>query len=829
MKKLAALALFVGLVVSVVWFVRSSHPEPVNAPVVASTPPLDDTSAPTPPVVAQPLAALPVDVDAPAASSARKAAIDEREFVTVHATVEDTDGERLGGVELVARSIDGEPSVLSDASGELTLVIPWEIAQTLSPPWCSFEVRGESVATDRRRVEISAPGDVFLGRFELPPGGTLSGRVVDADGAPVEGAYVSIAKPITDWSDRAMLRHGATVGGGFLARTDAEGRYRMGGFPLATFSVAARAPGTFHSFSAPVDVVAGETIQVPDIVLEAAEDAFRIAGVVLTRDGAPNEGCVVSRMSADGGIGAGSRFTDAMGRFEFTVEPGTVWRLRARPSGGTDLIAYDVAAGTLDLVLQPRDASTIVVHVTTSDGTRPDRVFASASIVGDTRALPVTTASATGDEPLELEALDHEFWVDVRAEGYAPFRAGPFPADEPPTEIEATLVRVATWGGVVLADGVPVEGAQVDFHAPTARGQAGRFRSGLFTRFESHGGVHGTTTDSNGRFDVSLDAVRARARNGESVHVHASLDEYARSPTAVVAIEPNAPLAELTLELTRGGSVEGRVVAPEGVDLRGEGIAISQSDGHRFVQELDATGAFRFDHLTPGRWLAVTGAKAELGVSTDRTTEYVLEDAIPWSFEVFEGAVTPFDFEVAADDRKRVRLSGRVLLNGDAPVGWSWSLSNRSNAGHTSSFDPDGGFDAAVDEPGAWNLTLFSPRGSCWWTTVTKRFDLAEGDHTWNFDLPVASLRITGLPPRSVDPMNLGALTGGEAWVGSWKDEREDLRWNALCLCAPDEGLLLPQVPAGTLEFRRNRPFESSSEERTIELLPNEAGSIDLR
>ncbi len=128
----------------------------------------------------------------------------------------------------------------SDAEGRMTA-------------WRRSDFRGFLVATqpDGAQIRLDPPqsgtDDVDLGDVRLEPSGTIAGIVVNEDGAPVEGAAVSLLSSDLDCG---------TVGEG---KTAADGRFSIGGVGPYRYEVCARVPPPPDS---PIEAVGGRVVAV---------------------------------------------------------------------------------------------------------------------------------------------------------------------------------------------------------------------------------------------------------------------------------------------------------------------------------------------------------------------------------------------------------------------------------------------------------------------------------------------------------------------------------------------------------------------------------------
>jgi len=136
-------------------------------------------------------------------------------------------------------------------------------------------VRGEVRAGEETEIEL-----------RLPPGFTLTGRVLDVDRTPVADAEVYLWPSIND-PDQGWV----------MARSDARGEYSVRGIDTGLNFVSARAAGRAPTVQRLVMSNEGATVEV-DFVFE--ERGGAIVGRVLDPEGAPVAGAVVVLGGEDG-------------------------------------------------------------------------------------------------------------------------------------------------------------------------------------------------------------------------------------------------------------------------------------------------------------------------------------------------------------------------------------------------------------------------------------------------------------------------------------------------------------------------------------------------
>ena len=131
---------------------------------------------------------------------------------------------------------------------------------------------------------------------------------------------------------------------------------------------------------------------------------------------------------------------------------------------------------------------------------------------------------------------------------------------------------------------------------------------------------------------------------------------------------------------------------------------------------------------------------------------------------------------------------------------------------------------------GSRALTLNGPRrGVCASAGLSVHLDLVAGHNRWNLDLATASLFVTGPPEPLEDPEQNMMRAERESWCAVWEDEAAGLTWNGWIFCAPAGGVLLDQVPVGTIRItRRSYYTEVEGTAITVDLAPRETREVTL-
>lgn len=203
--------------------------------------------------------------------------------------VQDALGQPLPGARVSVHADRQEVEGQADAQGAFALAVPegaWPV-EASAPGHVSATV-------ERVPVALSTGGEVTL---TLARGGGLQGTVLDADGRPLQAAFVF------------AYRGGQRLG---QARSDEQGRFALEGLPAGAAELFVRSEDKRRCARAPLEVVSGETRQAT--VRLAAGSA--VVGRVTSRDGQPVGGVPVHARSVVGSVFREGK-TDERG--EFTV------------------------------------------------------------------------------------------------------------------------------------------------------------------------------------------------------------------------------------------------------------------------------------------------------------------------------------------------------------------------------------------------------------------------------------------------------------------------------------------------------------------------------
>jgi protocatechuate 3,4-dioxygenase beta subunit len=511
-------------------------------------------------------------------------------------------------------------------------------------------------STAAARVPAPPPSSATNG-----PGFTLVGRVVDHQGAPVEGARVAVRRPPHLKNAKKFLRKS-----GIETESDAQGRFRLE-----------------HLGSGPWRIeVTGDDLE---SLRRAVELGPALGEVTLT---VARGNCLALTLAwGDGTVPQETSLTlvpDARGvERVFTggalklcgLTPGRV-RVEARATNdrrlGFAVAEADVpAAQPLRLLLTgperltvrgrvrdergvPVPGARVVVALEPSAGAALD-AQGEVRVSGAVLDVPVL---ADGSFSIELEPGRQ--WIGALARGHS-LEHREFVLDGPPAPLEFVLTRLARLEGLVLdAAGQPARGAHVEGVGYLASTQV-------------------AATGPDGRFSVTA-ASGART-------IFAREGKHAPSEPLELVLRPGEQLTGLVLRLREGCTLRVRVLDDDRLPLEGALVLAG-----RRSRPTDADGRVEFTALAPERlWLQTWHPLRD-----ETESEFV-------GLEVEPSPRTPTEFELVFHPRDPVLLNGK-LEHGPGRAGRLLFVGE--GGGHAGVTLPDGNFFLVLARPGHWRGTV---------------------------------------------------------------------------------------------------------------------------
>jgi hypothetical protein len=620
-------------------------------------------------------------------------------------------------------------------------------------------------------------------------------RVRDRDGRPIEDARVTLVV-----RERA-LPHGPRANfpedarSSATRRTDAAGEARLA-VPDAPCRFWGGLPGWQH---VPGELLeAGRAPEVIDLVLAPLPAAHRIAGRVVTHDGATIPSFVRFVTSGPDLARVGTQ-VDARGDFElFVDEPGEVGGLLATSYHGPEAFLAPVHGGQTDVLVRLEPVRPLTIEVEDTS----DRPLENVRLVLERRLLDHWVQDWPGPRQEDSAFLTvvpaTRFRVTVSGHGYESLVRELEPEAVGPRLLLQLAPRAAL-EGVVRRRGAPVEGARVvllDGQRPRTDPEAGLEDS------QRPRGTHGQArSDAQGRFSLPI---------GHAGTFWIEADDGAGGAVEVgpLALEPGEEhVVDVELAERPPGTIVGRVRVAEGAALP----TLFLEGPREQLWQPTPDGTFQVSGLAPGRWTVTPLAPGRGNPAPGKMgfPSHWFPMAYP------DGPLTATEVVVESAGEVRVELDltrlpactlvGTLALDGaplephpwdagpygmeaDRQTAWLERLDRGKWEPCVARFRLDGSsrFVLAAHEPGDYRLRLdFSARGQHW--TILDRVTLTRGESRWSFDVTTREVALPALEPDAN-----GRFHGRWRWRGP-----HDLRAFVELPHLGPEGQYLLKVPTG--------------------------------
>jgi RNA polymerase sigma-70 factor (ECF subfamily) len=692
-------------------------------------------------VAAAELAALPPPVEtraevAPAARAdesahtapAAEAAAPAADAARIRARIVDAAGRPLARARVASEHPSA--SAESDGDGELTL----DLSTKSGARKAILTVSLARFATRWIEAEYAPGQTTSLGDLVLERGTSISGRVLAPDGKPQPDARVIAGEADIFGPDaRAALRGPGTYPGAASATTDALGEFRIDGVAAGTFRVWASAAATRFSWSAPIVVQVGADVSDVELRLVAQSESDWLAGVVLDPSGAPvpKARLWIDFRSAGWTEGHAAQ-TDERGRFRELIVLDGPHDLRASDSQSRwpTAVALGVLPGARELTLQFREPEMLELDVHSADG-KPVAKFT----VNAQRAIGRESIGALKQTLLEpgrvtVPMPTEPFMLTVVAPGFAAADSGAIDPSHSPGRLDFELESRPGIGGLVRAHGAAVAGASVMLFALPEKGRC--YQHNGFDVRVNPTVAHQTATDSDGRFLLTP------SESGEFALV-VQADGWATAERGPLVAGATQDSSELTIDLDRGGAIEGRVLVPE--SQRAEGVIVSINRGDTFARtvRVDQDGRFRFETLAAGDWQVRRADEMLDGLNHGIAVSLCDKRAFASDCSVAVGQLTRFDIDLR--DARPCEVDGELSWGGRPARGWTVSLWPATGVSFSdtpsTALDELGHFTLATKQPGAYRLSFNPPDSS---SELNCVIDLERGRKAWSASIDTATL-----------------------------------------------------------------------------------------
>jgi hypothetical protein len=649
-------------------------------------------------------------------------------------------------------------------------------------------------ASRSENIQLGPGQTIRLGTVMLTPGGAIAGRVVDRTGQPVAHALVTIGPIELDLDmESAQVQRAWQVGSNTMSIqreiTLVDGSFRLSGLDEGFVRVWAEADGRMPTCTPPVAVHEGKESYGVEIMLPVIGDENRVAGIVRDPEGesVPFASLEHITQAPNSSTHDYSR-ADGDGRFEFILTSLSHLTITARDPDDRygPAHAQAVPAGEQGLVLQLVTARQMGLRVFSRTGEPVERfgfdVLAANAGDGEV-VLQTGDGGAGGDTKASFRVPDKEYLVRISAPLYEIAEAGPFHPRATIESVEVPLTPIPGLKGAVVALDEPVPGARVKLYQKIRNARI--IKNGFPCLFDPHV-LEETITDESGFFALTV-------RESGEYFVRADMEGYAPAETGPFSVAAHLQTTPVVLHLGAGGTIQGRVITPDGSDPTGMVVGINHGDGEPQTQRVGPDGEFHFSSLVPGPWRVEKRGEDlwEHEILIEQGHD-VTEPEIDFNCQVYESETTYFDLRLV--DEHAYRLRGTLTLDGRMPAGWisylclpdSEDFFNPLERWDTAMLDPGGNFELSVGDPGLYKLCIKCSSAEGAWI-FTDEVELQNETTAWREELVTGSLDIDGFAPQLVDP----------PFVYYWEG-RDGLAFMAMS--RPDESGVsrLGHVPVGT-------------------------------
>lgn len=644
----------------------------------------------------------------------------------IRGTVTLEGGEPAGGAVLLLNKATGfgQPTIIGGAFNR---------ADAIADARGRYEIiKGK--AGEKYAVQASFPGYVsaLSQSFQLVPGKeqqdvnfvlkrglSLSGKVVDEKQNPIPGAKVSAREEgggrfVMDFSQNVPVRKGNEV-----ALTDDEGAFVLEGLEAGIYEIKASAKG----YSQGEVHVRNSSDIVPEPLKIVLKAGLAISGRVGDSSGNPLQGVKV-RASARGEAGyvSGSAETDEDGRYEIvSLSPGS-YKVKARLRGYAENETGDVSPPAKDIDFTLSDAGSIAGRVVEKKTGKPITRFRYRANRGHASDHSLFyfhgKEQYSEDGTFETEQLNpDEYWLAVKAEGYAPSRTEGIEVKSGETaRVEVRLGPEASITGRVLREKgpAPVFGARI---ALLEEPEEGIFNFGFGERdliqepvlsddsgaFRIYGLPVGKFKLKASHPDFSEETKPVElAKEGETVRVEFMLKKGRTISGTVRDGATSSPVAGAVVTISSGKGTGGILEAMiPYVARKGPGSATS-----------DAAGKWEIANIAPGNY-RLSAVHKNYAASESKSVTVKPDSDVSGVELLLSGGG---------------RVHGTVKDRGGKAISGARVTAVSGNGMAQATTDPDGRYALEHLAPGDWMVSVSSGKVTSGNSDVTKPVSVAAGD-----------------------------------------------------------------------------------------------------
>jgi carboxypeptidase family protein len=567
---------------------------------------------------------------------------------------------------------------------------------------------------DSETFAVHAGEETAAGIVRLLAGGSVSGRLVDAAGAPVAAATVDVEEGSVDFSRMMQMAAEEKAGGEgrkFRATSDADGRYRVAHVPPGEKAVAVQAAGFSPARKADVIVEEGRETANVDLVLSAGA---AVVGRVVDSEKSAVSGASVSidvnpmDFLRTGKLNRRDTTTDGDGRFRLAdLAPDpidvsvTMKGLRKAQRKGLKPGAEEIE------IVMTRGACIAgkVVDAATREGVpafklKVGRANAFAGAMSGQPAEKLEDAfTGVVDGEFEFCGLDGgSYTVEATAEGYARAKLEKVDVTEDGRagDLVVEMKPGCTIQGAVRAkaDGRAIAGARVTLGEPSPMGE-------FMTAVAAVSDADLPTARSSADGSFTLQGVPPGTVNLIALH-----RDWPMGSTPGIAATPESPTTGVEILLAAAARITGTVYGPEGRPESGAMVMLMKGFMPARQTTSNAAGHYELGGLGAGDYsLMRVAMKFKPGGNTSPGGS----ESVPVS--VHDGDDLVVDIGKRGTD-VGCRLHGRISTAGDPVRNTTLQLLRERDAGgggfnaRTASTDADGSYEILAVEPGKFVLQV---------------------------------------------------------------------------------------------------------------------------